>query len=187
MKRRSSAALIAGAIGLVIAVPTVVTWVQSPSVDPGQIPARGDIETGFVVERVVDGDTLIANRGGERIRVRLLGIDTPESVHPTKPVECFGPESSLFARDALDNRSIALEFDPNQPRFDRFDRTLAYVWFEESPDEWNMFNLRALEDGFAERYRDSGELIWQNELAVAERDARSADLGLWGECSLGAP
>ncbi len=135
----------------------------------------------------MDGDTLIATRSGERIRVRLLGIDTPESVHPSRPVECFGPEASVFAKEILDNQSIALEFDPNQPRQDRFDRTLAYIWFEESPGTWSMFNLQALEEGFAERYRDTDNLLWQAELASAERSARSADAGLWGECSPGTP
>jgi micrococcal nuclease len=135
----------------------------------------------------VDGDTLIATRSGERIRVRLLGIDTPESVHPSRPVECFGPEASVFAKEILDNQSIALEFDPNQPRQDRFDRTLAYIWFEESPGTWSMFNLQALEEGFAERYRDTDNLLWEAELASAERSARSADAGLWGECSPGTP
>jgi micrococcal nuclease len=187
LKRRNSAALITGAIAVIIAVPAVVSWTQSPATDPGDVPARGDVETGFVVERIVDGDTLIAVRGGERIRVRLLGIDTPESVHPSKPVECFGPEASVFAKQALDNQAIALEFDSNQPRRDRFDRTLAYVWFEDSSGKWNMFNLRALEEGFAERYRNSGDLLWQMELAGAERSARSGDLGLWGECSPEAP
>ncbi len=187
MKRRNSAALVAGAIALIVAAPAVVTWVQSPAMDPSEVPARGDVETGFVVERVVDGDTLVALRGGERVRVRLLGIDTPETVHPSKPVECFGPEASAFATRELDNQPIALEFDPNQPRQDRFDRTLAYVWVSDTNGEWSMFNLRALQEGFAERYRSSGDLLWQSEFGSAERDAQLADLGLWGACLTRAP
>ena len=72
------------------------------------------------VQRVVDGDTIILN-GGER--VRLLGVDTPESVHPRKPVEYFALEASAFTKRTAEGKQVWLEFD--QTRTDRYGRTLA--------------------------------------------------------------
>ncbi len=90
------------------------------------------------VTRVVDGDTLVLD-GGERIR--LIGVDTPETVHPQKPVEYFGKEASAFTRRMADGQEVRLEYD--QQRRDRYGPTLAYVWL---PDD-SLLNLEIIRRG----------------------------------------
>jgi micrococcal nuclease len=179
LKRRNSV-IIGGAAVLIIAgAPIVTSWLSEADPDIVFVEGapRGPIETGFRVSRVVDGDTIHVTRNGQRTKVRLLGIDTPETVHPSEPVQCFGPESSDFATQQLDGRSVVLEFDPNQPRQDRFGRTLAYVWVDGA-----MFNAAALRDGYAEQYRRDDQHPWAADFAVLETQARDRGLGLWGAC-----
>jgi micrococcal nuclease len=181
LKRRNSLLVTGGVVVALLAVPTV--WSQldrQTSSDVSGLANGGPIgpmETGFRVNRVVDGDTVEVIRNGVRSRVRLLGIDAPESVKPNAPVECFGPEASAFATAELLNRNVILEFDPSQPRTDQFDRTLAYVWVDGA-----HFNVRAIAGGYAERYRASRGLAWEKELVQAEQAARSGQRGLWGAC-----
>ena len=78
-----------------------------------------------LVERVIDGDTLVL-KGGER--VRLIGVDTPETVHPQKPVEYFGKEASKFTRGMAEGKRVRLEYEQGAPQKDRYGRTLAYVY-----------------------------------------------------------
>ena len=96
---------------LVLAVPFLL-W----------LPTEGVRAEDRIVQRVVDGDTIILN-GGER--VRLIGVDTPESVHPRRPVEYFALEASAFTKQAAEGKQVWLEYD--QTRTDRYGRTLAYV------------------------------------------------------------
>jgi endonuclease YncB( thermonuclease family) len=85
---------------------------------------RGVVAT---VLSVVDGDTVELELGGQRERVRLLGIDTPETVHPSKPVECWGPEASALATQLLAPGTEVLVQRDQEAR-DRFGRLLAYLW-----------------------------------------------------------
>lgn len=95
-----------------------------------------------VVERVVDGDTLVVDYDGDRERVRLLNIDTPESVHPDRPVECLGPEAAERMEELLSpGDEVTLAFD--QERTDRYDRLLAGVYRDET-----LINAQMARDGF---------------------------------------
>ena len=179
MKRRNSLLLGGAGVAIIAATPFVAGWfgeAEQPMVFVGEAP-RGPIEDGYRVARVVDGDTIQVSRNGQRTRVRLLGIDTPETVHPTDPVECFGPEASAFALEQLQGKDVILEFDESQPRVDQYDRTLAYVWVD-----GQMFNREALRGGYAERYRAAEGLAWELEFTVFEDDARERGAGLWGAC-----
>lgn len=91
---------------------------ESPSVDTVKGTHR--------VLRVVDGDTVDVDYHGTT-RVRVLGIDTPETVHPNKPVECGGPQASRAAQKLLDDKKITLAFNPEGDRIDKYDRALAYI------------------------------------------------------------
>ena len=95
------------------------------------------------VERVVDGDTLVLD-GGER--VRLIGVDTPETVHPKKPVERFGKEASGFTQKLAEGKRVRLEYDAE--RTDRYGRTLAYVFLEDG----RLLNLEIIEQGYGHAY-----------------------------------
>jgi micrococcal nuclease len=130
------------------------------------------------VHRVVDGDTVIVLRDGVEERVRLLGIDTPESVQPDSPVECFGPEASARADQLMSGRSVWLEGDPTQDAVDRYGRTLAYAWL----DEATMVNQVLVAEGYAHEYTYDSPGVHQGTLDAAEASAQAAGAGLWSSC-----
>ena len=144
---------------------------------------KGAVVTGGIVERVVDGDTIHVRVSGDDVTVRLIGIDTPETVKPDAPIECFGPESSDFAKEALTGQSVTLELDASQGNEDRYGRLLAYVWREASDGSLSLFNLDAVAAGYArERQYGSTPYAWKAELGQAGQEAQAAGFGLWGAC-----
>ncbi len=122
--------------------------------------------------RVVDGDTIHVASG---VTLRLIGMDTPETVDPRRVVECFGREASLRAHQLLDGTSVSLEYDASQGRLDRYGRTLAYVWM---PDG-RLFNQVMIAQGYAHEYTYSVPYRYQAEFRAAERSARQESRGLW--------
>jgi micrococcal nuclease len=140
----------------------------APDLDPG----------GAVVERVVDGDTLTVRIGGRSERVRLIGIDTPESVDPRRPVECFGKEAAAHLAELLpEGSAVRLERDV-EPR-DRFDRLLAYVYRR---SDGLFVNLAMVADGYAEVATFPPNVAHTADFTAAAADAREAGRGLWGAC-----
>jgi micrococcal nuclease len=124
------------------------------------------------VRRVIDGDTLLLASGA---RVRLQGIDAPESVTPERPVEAWGPEASQFAKDFVDRAGGQVRLTFGLERKDRFDRFLAFVW-----DGDVMLNEELLRAGLAQArlgFRYSGDL--KSRFAKAEEEARRAGRGIW--------
>ena len=134
------------------------------------------------VIRVVDGDTLHVLLNGRDTTVRLIGMNTPETVKPNSPVECFGPQASDYAKQLLDGAQVTLEFDASQGPTDRYGRTLAYVW-KETPDGLLLVNLDEVERGFArQRQYGPNPSAWQAELQAAQDRARAGGQGLWSAC-----
>lgn len=129
--------------------------------------------------RVVDGDTVIAQVGGEELRVRLIGIDTPETVAPDQPVECFGPAASEFTHRRLEGEDVELEFDVE--RLDPYGRTLAYVWLG-----GELFNETLVREGYAVVTTFPPDVRYVDRFVAAQRVARERHLGLWGACPGGA-
>jgi len=128
--------------------------------------------------RVVDGDTLVADVRGAEERVRLIGIDTPETVAPNRPVECFGPEASHRLKDLLPpGTTIRLERDVD-PR-DAYDRMLAYVY---RADDGLFVNAAQVADGYAEAKEYPPNTAWRPQLDQAEQAARTSGAVLWGTC-----
>ena len=110
-----------------------------------QAITQGDFD---VVERVVDGDTLLLQSGE---RVRLIGVDTPEIKHPKKPVQYFGNEASAFTRRVVEGKRVRLEFDQGnaaQKHKDRYGRTLTYVFLEEG----TLLNAEIIKQGYGHAY-----------------------------------
>ena len=131
-----------------------------------------------VVVHPVDGDTIVVDIDGVEEPVRFIGIDTPESVAPERPVECFGPEAK--ARTAVllpEGTVVRLERDVEAR--DRFDRLLAYV-IRDRDDV--LINLLLVEEGYAEARAFPPNLAHQDELDRAEASARAAGRGLWPAC-----
>ena len=124
------------------------------------------------VRRVVDGDTLLLASGD---RVRLQGIDAPESVRPEHPVEPWGPEASAFAKQFVDEAGGQVRLTFGNERIDRYDRFLAFVWRGE-----RMLNEELVRAGLARArldYHYSGPM--KTRLQRAEQDAQDARRGIW--------
>jgi micrococcal nuclease len=130
------------------------------------------------VVRVVDGDTLIVRLAGDDERVRLIGIDTPESVKPDSPVECYGHEASDRLAELLPARS-PVELVRDAEARDDYDRLLAYVFRE--PDDL-FVNLAMVADGFANALTIAPNTTFADDFDRAAGAARASRLGLWGAC-----
>jgi micrococcal nuclease len=127
------------------------------------------------VSRVVDGDTFEIRVDGEVDDVRLIGVDTPETVKPGEPVECFGPQASEFTHRLLDGETVRLEFD--RERRDAYDRLLAYAYLGD-----RFVNAELVRGGYARTLEIEPNTRYADVLASLEADAGAAGRGLWGAC-----
>jgi micrococcal nuclease len=128
------------------------------------------------VVQVLDGDTVVVELAdGSTDTVRLLGVDTPETHHPTKPVQCFGPEAAAFTAERLTGAVVHLEADVE--RRDLYGRRLAYVVVD-----GERFNDVLLRRGYARLLVIDPNRAHARELLGAELDARRHERGLWGAC-----
>ncbi len=140
-----------------------------------------DVEGPFPVVRVVDGDTLVVAKPEGETRVRLIGIDTPESVAPDRPVECFGPEASARTTELLSGQTVTLRGDPTQDRLDQYDRELDYVWL---PDG-RLLNHVLVTEGYAVERTYAAPYAYQQHLRAAQQQAQDAGAGLWSAATCG--
>ena len=162
-----------------------------------QAPATFSLEPGgyeqATVEKVVDGDTVTvritaraegpgagAAAVGETHDVRLLGIDTPETVKPDSPVECFGREASAAARALLDGQSVRLVDDVEN--VDSYGRLLRYVYIDDE-----MANARLVANGYASVYTYPPNVRHAALFVALQRAARAAERGLWSEAACPSP
>jgi micrococcal nuclease len=158
-----------GVAALVLALAGVV-WVERSGHPP--------IEAGTVV-RVVDGDTIIVRGPGGRTEdVRLIGIDTPETVDPRRPVGCYGPEASAFTKHLLTGRTVILRYD--RETHDRYGRFLAYVWL--AGRHAQFVNAELVRRGYARSYPFPPNTAHEALFAALERQAAIGGQGLWGVC-----
>jgi len=131
----------------------------------------------YRVERVVDGDTILVRDGDVLTTVRLIGVDTPETVHPRKPVERFGKEAAAFTKRTLENESVRLEFD--NERFDRYGRLLAYVY---RASDGLFVNEELIRQGYGHAYTRF-PFRYLDRFRRLEAEARENGRGLWGDGS----
>ncbi|MCY7751677.1 thermonuclease family protein [Bacillus inaquosorum] len=125
------------------------------------------------VIRVIDGDTFIADVNGTEERIRLILVDTPETVHPTKEVQPYGKEASAFTKKQLENQSVYLEYD--QEKRDKYDRLLAYVFLKDG----TSFNKILLEKGYARLAVFPPNIKYEDEYKQAEEAAKNEKIGIW--------
>jgi micrococcal nuclease len=166
--------------GTAAAVVVVVVAAVVSGACGGTTPshADGSGRTNATVVRVVDGDTMVADIHGTEERVRFLGIDTPESVKPNAPVECFGEEASSHTKELLPaGTPVRLVLDVEER--DRYDRLLAYVYTADG----SFVNLALAEDGYAGLLTYPPNVAHVDELREAVAAARSAGKGLWSACA----
>ncbi len=135
------------------------------------------------VTHVVDGDTIDVEIGGRAERVRLIGIDTPETKKPNSPIECYGPEASAFSASLLPvGTDVLIERDIVGR--DDYGRLLGYVHLLDGDGAPTTFvNLEIVERGFARPLTIEPNSTFARDFANAARRAERSDLGLWAACS----
>ena len=163
---------------IALALAAALGFAACDPIDTSAPPTHDDAGERAEAEvlRVVDGDTIHVELDGEDVTIRFIGVDTPETVAPDQPVECFGPQAAAFTEQALAGRRLELEFD--RQLIDPFDRTLAYVWLD-----GDLFNETLVRRGFAEAKTYPPNTKYQSALDAAETQARAAPRGLWRVCS----
>lgn len=144
----------------------------SNSVKTGTIQ-QTTTEERFLVSRVVDGDTIELLNGK---KVRYIGIDTPETVDPRKPVQCFGKEAKEANSNLVLNKVVILKKDVSET--DKYGRLLRYVYLEDG----TFVNLWLVKNGYAFVYTYPPDIAYSVEFVAAEREAKKNKLGLWNNC-----
>lgn len=130
------------------------------------------------VARIIDGDTIKLESGEV---VRYIGMDTPETVHPSKPVQCYGKEASAKNRELVEGKEVRLEKDVSET--DKYGRLLRYIWLGDT-----LVNEYLVREGYARSSTYPPDVKYQNRFIEAERQARQEGKGLWGDtCNTSTP
>lgn len=170
MKRSQIRHLISAALMLVSLAVAIQAWAA-----PSTTVVAPHSDTLQVVE-VYDGDTIAVKLNGQTEKVRFIGVDTPETKDPRKPVQCFGKEASEWTKRTLQGHTVRLETDPTQGERDKYGRMLAYVW----RDDGLFVNKSLLEEGYAHEYTyASNPYNYQTEFLTAQHFAENNNKGLW--------
>lgn len=164
---------------LISVVLVVVACTAPAPPEPVPIPGRTDRGLPATVVQVIDGDTLeVRFSDGSTDRVRLLGIDTPETVKPDAPVDCFGPEASARTEDLLPADTPVIVQRDREAR-DRYGRLLLYLWRQQ---DGLFVNASLLADGYARTLSIEPNSTHRSYLSAESAAARAAGTGLWGAC-----
>lgn len=131
----------------------------------------------YDVVYVYDGDTIAVNMLGNIEKVRLIGVDTPETHDPDTPLQCFGNEASNYSKENLLNKKVRLEADPLNQNRDRYERLLRYVYIDSS-----LWNKKLIEGGYAFAYLRY-PFSKLDEFKNIESIARENNTGLWSKCT----
>lgn len=156
--------------------PDTQTVLTKTETDPAKATEQPQNEL-YDVASVTDGDTIKVYINSETETVRLIGMDTPETVDPRKPVQCFGKEASNKAKEILNGKKVRLEADSTQGEWDKYDRLLRYVYLEDG----TFYNKWMIAEGYAHEYTyDSNPYKYQDDFKEAEKQAREQSKGFWG-------
>jgi micrococcal nuclease len=168
---------------------------HNPTPAASGVPASSPLETALPgalteaqVVRVVDGDTIHVEISGQDFTLRYIGVDTPETVDPNRPVGCYGPEASAHNKELVQGKTVWLEKDVSET--DKYDRLLRYVWLSDDadPTQGQMVNAALVHDGYAQVSTYPPDVKYQDYFLGLQRQAREAGAGLWGEaCSSATP
>ena len=140
-------------------------------------PPRNQTDLVKIV-KVVDGDTVDIDLDGHTERVRLIGVNTPETKHPTKPIECFGPEASAYLTQLLP-KGTAVRIERDVEARDRYGRMLLYLYLGSD----NLFiNLDLVARGYGTPMSIEPNTFHRNDFVRAAAQAEAANVGLWKAC-----
>ncbi len=153
--------------------------VQGATTDQNLLDVSQNLKDKISVTRVIDGDTIEISTGQ---KVRYIGIDTPETVHPDKPVQCFGKEASLKNKELVEGKVIYLEKDVSET--DKYGRLLRYVYLDdEKSNQTISVNNYLVSQGYAHSSSYPPDIKYQKQFQESEADARDNNRGLWSSCS----
>lgn len=157
-------------------IPTPQTQVtDSQQNNPAPTPTQAQPSGLVKVVSVTDGDTIKVSIDGTTKTIRMIGMDTPETVDPRKPVQCFGKEASNKTKATLLNQMVRLESDSTQGELDKYQRLLRYVFLEDGTN----FEKSMIEQGYAHEYTYDTPYKYQTEFKAAQKEARDNQRGLW--------
>jgi micrococcal nuclease len=148
----------------------------APAISPTSPTA---LDPNATMLEVVDGDTIDVTIDGHRERVRLIGIDTPETKKPNTPVQCFGPEATKFTKSLLPP-DAALHLERDVVARDDYGRMLAYVYLS---GDGTFVNMEIVVKGFARPLTIAPNVAHADAFAAAARAAHDNNIGLWAGCS----
>lgn len=132
----------------------------------------------YTVKRFSDGDTITVSMNGRDEKVRMVGVDTPETHKPNAPVQCYGPAASAFTKNTIGKQKVRLVADAQSTDRDRYKRLLRYVYLEDG----TFLNLKLIENGYG-FYYPYFPFTKSDEFAAAQEKARATHKGLWGNCT----
>lgn len=175
MARRSRRKLSLASVIFIILLTAIVSL--SNKNDPGSVLSATQPGLYRIVE-VYDGDTIAVDMNGKREKVRMIGVDTPETHDPRKAVQCFGENASNYTHKLLQGKEVRLEADPTNQNRDRYDRLLRYVYL---PDN-TLVNAEIIRQGYGFAYT-SFPFQKSDEFKELQRQAQETNAGLWGGCT----
>ncbi len=164
---------------LILIVGAISSWLQittsEESRDSDEVRAKTAQESQVI--RVVDGDTIVVSLNKKPETIRFIGINTPETVAPNKPVQCYGPEASVRTKELLTDQIVRLEADPSQDDRDQYDRLLRFVHLGDE-----NVNQLLVREGFAKEYTYQKPYKYQTEFREEQKTAKANRVGLWEAC-----
>lgn len=172
-----------GIVGTIVLVLAIFSQLQQQGIVAKTPITSSVLPQGkfYEVVKVVDGDTLSVAMDGGVEKVRLIGVNTPETVDPRREVQCFGKEASERMKELVSGKIVALEYDESQGTRDTYGRLLAYVYLEDRV----MVNRKLIAEGYAYEYTYLHPYEYQKEFRDLQRLAKSSQRGLWAESTCG--
>lgn len=164
---------------LVLIISTIAAFRPQWLEDTAKVAPQNFQPGYYQVSEFADGDTISVDMNGTEERVRFIGVDTPETHNPNKPVQCFGTAASGYTKRLIGDKPVRLEADPTNMNRDRYDRLLRYVYL---PDG-TLVNAKIIQDGygFAYTYFPFEKL---EEFRILQQQAREDNRGLWSNCPI---
>lgn len=176
LTKRQKRKLISLGIGLAVTGGTLLAqhygWIDKANVIVQQTQPGT-----YRVTEFADGDTISVNMNGKNERVRFIGVDTPETHDPRKPVQCFGKAASEFTKNLIGNNNVRLETDPINTNRDRYNRLLRYVYLPNN----TLVNAEIIKQGYGFAYTGF-PFTKSEEFIKYQTDARVQGKGLWSTC-----
>lgn len=160
--------------------PEVLGSLNMPELKSPAASAPANLQKTYLVSKVIDGDTIEVDINGQIAKVRLIGVDTPETVDPRRPVGCFGKKASNETKRLIEGKEVILTKDVSET--DKYNRLLRYVFLPIGSGENLFVNDYLVRQGFAKILTYPPDIKYDSRFLKAEKEARDNLRGLWGEC-----